>query len=72
MADLKHITITFLEPNGDGIMSFNVNDTLSAIIPNVGDKVHVDAEGRYREVTERCFLFLENTTTIGVQIYLKE
>lgn len=72
MADLKHITITFCDPNGDGIMNFDINDTIPAIIPNVGDKVHVVAEGRYREVSERVFNFLENIETIAVQIYLKE
>lgn len=72
MAELEHITISFCEPNGDAIMSFNINDTISAIIPNVGDKVHVEAEGIFREVSERTFMFLENTRAIAVQIYLKE
>ncbi|MFJ8063296.1 hypothetical protein ACIQYS_01510 [Psychrobacillus sp. NPDC096426] len=72
MAVLEHITISFLEPNGDAIMTYSINDTISAIIPNVGDKVHVEVDGAWREVSEKTFMFLENTRAIAVQIYLKE
>lgn len=72
VATLENITISFCEPNGDGIMSYNINGAISAMIPNVGDKVHVEADGRYREVSEKAFMFLENTKAIVVQIYLKE
>lgn len=71
-ADLEHITISVCEPNGDGIMTYNVNDTISAMIPNVGDEIYVELDGRYREVSKKTFRFLENIRTIQVQIYLKE
>lgn len=72
MPDLEHVTISICEPNGDGIMTYNVNNTISAMIPNVGDEVYVEFEGRYREVLKKTFVFLENIRTIQVLIYLKD
>jgi hypothetical protein len=70
LATLENITVSFCEPNGDGIMSYDINGAISASIPNVGDRVYVEADGLYRLVSERMFMFLENTQTILVQIYL--
>lgn len=66
--ELKYIAINFCEPNGDVIMTYDINDSLSALIPNVGDMVNV--EGTYREVTEKSFSY--SPKTIIVMIYLEE
>ena len=49
-------------------MTYDINDSLSALIPNVGDMVNV--EGTYREVTEKSFSY--SPKTIIVMIYLEE
>lgn len=72
MPELEHITISICEPNGDGIMTYNINNTISAMIPNVGEEVYVEHEGRFREVFKKSFVFLKNTRAIQVLIYLKD
>ncbi|UPW82338.1 hypothetical protein [Lysinibacillus sp. Ag94] len=67
---LKHLTISLCEPNGDSIISFDVNDHISVIVPNVGDKVCVD--GIFRVVTQKVFQYLPNMQTAVVEITLKE
>lgn len=66
--DLKYIKISFCEPNGEAIMGYEIKDSLSALVPNVGDMVNI--EGTYRKITERAFLY--SPITIIVMIYLKE
>lgn len=66
--DLKKVAISFCEPNGDGILNYEINDSLSALIPNVGDLVDVD--GTYRKVFEKAFTY--STKTIIVMIYLEK
>ena len=65
--DLQKINIFYSEPNGDTIEEHEF-DGVSALIPNVGDKVNID--GTFREVTERAFIFSD--ISIIVQITLKE
>lgn len=65
---LNNIAINFCESNGDAILTYDINDSLSALIPNVGDKVNLD--GTYRKVTERAFNY--SPKTIIVLIYLEE
>lgn len=65
---LKYITINFCEPNGDIILNYDINDSLSALIPNEGDKVNID--GTYRKVIEKTFSY--SPITIIVMIYLEE
>lgn len=66
--ELKHIAINFCEPNGDVILNYSINNSLSGLIPNVGDKVNLD--GTYRTVIEKAFSY--SPLTIIVKIYLKE
>lgn len=65
---LECITIIFCEQNGDTIMTYSINGSLSALIPNVGDVVNID--GNYRAVSEKAFTY--STRSIIVQIYLEE
>lgn len=67
---LKYLTISLCEPNGDCIISFEMNDEISVVLPHVGDKVAVD--GILREVTEKVFQYLPNIQTAVVEIRLKE
>lgn len=53
--NLEQITISFCEQNGDVIMTYDINSSLSALIPNVGDVVNID--GDYRAVSERVFTY---------------
>jgi len=71
-ATLENISISFCEQNGDGIMNYDINGAISAAIPNVGDMVYVEAEGLWREVISRSFMYLQNTRAIQVSVYLEE
>ncbi|MGE7926805.1 hypothetical protein [Lysinibacillus xylanilyticus] len=53
--NLEEITISFCEQNGDVIMTYDINNSLSALIPNVSDVVNID--GNYRAVSERAFTY---------------
>lgn len=66
--ELKHIAISFCEPNGDVILNYDIYNSLSGLIPNVGDKVNLD--GTYRKVIEKAFSY--SPLTIIVMIYLEE
>lgn len=66
--ELNNILINFCEPNGDSILNYNIKNSLSGLIPNVGDKVNVD--GNYRKVIEKTFSY--SPLTIIVMIYLEE
>ncbi|QDQ03223.1 hypothetical protein FOH38_23860 [Lysinibacillus fusiformis] len=66
--NLEHITISFCEQNGDEIMTYDINGTSSALIPNVGDVVNID--DKYRAVSEKAFTYSSNS--ILVTIYLEE
>lgn len=66
--NLEQITISFCEQNGDVIMTYDINNSLSALIPNVGDVVNID--GDYRAVSERAFTY--SSRSIIVTIYLEE
>ena len=58
MAALENITVSFCEPNGDGVMSYDINGTILASIINVrGYRVYFEADGLYRLVSERMFMF---------------
>ncbi|KPN94732.1 hypothetical protein [Lysinibacillus sp. ZYM-1] len=67
-SQLQHIYINFCEQNGDVIMTYNINGSLSALVPNVGDVVNF--EDQYRAVSERAFTY--SSTSITVTIYLEE
>lgn len=67
-SNLEQININFCEQNGDVIMTYDINDSLSALIPNVGDVVNID--GNYRAVSERAFTY--SPRSIIVTIYLEE
>ncbi|MFJ7183492.1 hypothetical protein [Lysinibacillus xylanilyticus] len=66
--NLEEITISFSEQNGDVIMTYDINNSLSALIPNVSDVVNID--GNYRAVSERAFTY--SPRSIIVTIYLEE
>ncbi|KMY32254.1 hypothetical protein ACZ11_08900 [Lysinibacillus xylanilyticus] len=66
--NIEEITISFCEQNGDVIMTYDINNSLSALIPNVSDVVNID--GNYRAVSERAFTY--NPRSIIVTIYLEE
>ncbi|OXS74868.1 hypothetical protein B1B04_08210 [Lysinibacillus sp. KCTC 33748] len=66
--NLEQININFCEQNGDVIITYDINDSLAALIPNVGDVVNID--GNYRAVSERAFTY--SPRTITVTIYLEE
>ncbi|MFJ8516984.1 hypothetical protein [Lysinibacillus xylanilyticus] len=66
--NLEEITISFCEQNGDVIMTYDINNSLSALIPNVSDVVNID--GSYRAVSERAFTY--SPRSIIVTIYLEE
>jgi len=66
--NLEEITISFCEQNGDVIMTYDINNSLSALIPNVSDVVNID--GNYRAVSERAFSY--SPRSIIVTIYLEE
>jgi|GEM_PF-2090863 len=66
--NLEEITINFCEQNGDVIMKYDINNSLSALIPNVSDVVNID--GNYRAVSERAFTY--SPRSIIVTIYLEE
>ncbi|EON70560.1 hypothetical protein [Lysinibacillus sphaericus] len=66
--NLEHITISFCEQNGDVIMTYDINGSLSALIPNVSDVVNID--GNYRAVSEKAFTY--SSKSIIVTIYLEE
>ncbi|MFJ7982630.1 hypothetical protein ACIQ1D_20490 [Lysinibacillus xylanilyticus] len=66
--NLEEITIIFCEQNGDVIMTYDFNNSLSALIPNVSDVVNID--GNYRAVSERAFTY--SPKSIIVTIYLEE
>lgn len=66
--NLEEITISFCEQNGDVIMTYDINNSLSALIPNVTDVVNID--GNYRAVSERAFTY--SPRSIIVTIYLEE
>ncbi|WP_427110553.1 hypothetical protein [Lysinibacillus xylanilyticus] len=66
--NLEEITISFCEQNGDVIMTYDINNALSALIPNVSDVVNID--GNYRAVSERAFTY--SPRSIIVTIYLEE
>ncbi|MCY9549893.1 hypothetical protein [Lysinibacillus xylanilyticus] len=66
--NLEEITISFCEQNGDVIMTYDINNSLSALIPNVSDVVNID--GNYRAVSERAFTY--SPRSIIVTIYLEE
>ncbi|TQR35953.1 hypothetical protein C7Y47_06620 [Lysinibacillus sphaericus] len=66
--NLEQITISFCEQNGDIIMTYDINNSLSALIPNVGDVVNMD--DNYRAVSERTFTY--SPRSIIVTIYLEE
>lgn len=65
---LENIHISFCEQNGDEMMSYEINDSLSALIPNIGDVVNI--EDNYRTVSERAFTY--SPRNIKVTIYLEE
>ncbi|MEB2301522.1 hypothetical protein LAV72_18110 [Lysinibacillus xylanilyticus] len=67
-SNLEQININFCEQNGNVIMTYDINETLSALIPNVGDVVNID--GNYRAVSERAFTY--SARSIIVTIYLEE
>ncbi|MFB7160259.1 MULTISPECIES: hypothetical protein [unclassified Lysinibacillus] len=67
-SNLEQININFCEQNGDVIMTYDINDSLSALIPNVGDVVNID--DNYRAVSERAFTY--SPRSILVTIYLEE
>lgn len=66
--NFEQITISFCEQNGDEILTYDINGTLSALMPNVGDVVNI--EGKYRAVSEKAFTYSSNS--ILVTIYLEE
>ncbi len=66
--NLEEIKISFCEQNGDVIMTYDINNSLSALIPNVSDVVNID--GNYRAVSERAFTY--SPRSIIVTIYLEE
>ncbi len=66
--NLEHITISFCEQNGDVIMTYDINGSLSALIPNVSDVVNID--GNYRAVSEKAFTY--SSKSIIVTVYLEE
>ncbi|MFJ8511531.1 hypothetical protein [Lysinibacillus xylanilyticus] len=66
--NLEEITISFCEQNGDVIMTYDINNSLSALIPNVGDVVNID--GNHSAVSERAFTY--SPRSIIVTIYLEE
>ncbi|MFJ5563527.1 hypothetical protein [Lysinibacillus xylanilyticus] len=66
--NIEEITVSFCEQNGDVIMTYDINNSLSALIPNVSDVVNID--GNYRAVSERAFTY--NPRSIIVTIYLEE
>ena len=68
MRNLEEITISFCEQNGDVIMTYDINNSLSALIPNVSDVVNIDSN--YRAVSERAFTY--SPRSIIVTIYLEE
>lgn len=72
MAAMENISVSFNESNGDGIFQLNINDTTTMLIPNIGDEVFLNDEGKYRKVKNRTFQYLKNTKTIHVMITLEE
>ena len=66
--NLQYININFCEANGDIIMKYEIKNSLSTLIPNVGDIVNVD--GTYRRITEKAFSY--GSIRILVMIYLEE
>ena len=66
--NIEQITISFCEQNGDVIMTYDISNSLSALIPNVGDVVTID--DNYRAVSERAFTY--SPRSIIVTIYLEE
>ncbi|KYG92363.1 hypothetical protein A0U40_05325 [[Bacillus] sp. KCTC 13219] len=68
--NLQGIKVCFCEPNGDSIFEYAIDNALTALVPNVGDRVDLDIDGTYREVTERAFSY--GPRTIIVLVYLKE
>lgn len=66
--NLEHITISFCEQNGDVIMTYDINDndSLSALIPNVGDVVNID--GNYRAVSERAFTYSPKSIIVIIDL----
>ncbi|MGE7691316.1 hypothetical protein ACQKMI_19155 [Lysinibacillus sp. NPDC097214] len=67
-SNLEQVNINFCEQHGDVIMAYDINQSLSALIPNVGDVVNID--GNYRAVSERAFTY--SPRSIIVTIYLEE
>lgn len=65
---LEYLTINFCEPNGDVVMTYDINSGLTTLIPNIGDEANID--GNYRVVTKRSFIY--SSITIIVMIYLEE
>lgn len=65
---LENIHISFCEQNGDEMMSYEINDSLSALIPNIGDVINI--EDNCRAVSERAFTY--SPRSIKVTIYLEE
>ncbi|MFJ6211516.1 hypothetical protein [Lysinibacillus sp. NPDC092081] len=58
----------FCEKNGEVMMTYDINHSLSALIPNVGDVVNID--GNYRGVSDRTFTY--RPRSIIATIYLEE
>ncbi|MFJ7886972.1 hypothetical protein ACIQYL_02655 [Lysinibacillus xylanilyticus] len=64
--NLEEITISFCEQNDDVIMTYDINNSLSALIPNVSDVVNID--GNYRAVSERAFTYSPRSIIVTIDL----
>lgn len=65
---LMHVDVCFFHDSGDSIKDYNFNETLSVIIPDVGDVVEVG--GVTGEVSKKHFKY--GNDSMQVMIYIKE
>ena len=64
---MKKLSIIYCEANGEGLVMNEFTDTLP-VIPDVGDRVGLG--NAFYEVEKRDFVYLEESNTVEVYIYL--